>query len=177
MLRSAMLLVLLLAAVALGLVGWGAWRLERGEPLPDWLARLAVASGLVSGDQLAAAARAAAARQVEDAVWRNAAANRARALAGVRAAAWDGDRLLVMLAPGVAPSGGRARAVCEALAVPDGREAVRVRLESLDGQGTPVEAWCPGRTGATSSDASASMVRCSGTGCGSSASGGALTSA
>lgn len=142
MLRSAMLVVLVLAAVALALVAWGAWRLERGEPLPDWLARLAVTSGLVSGEQLAGAARAAEHRRVADAVWRNTAANRARAQAGVRAAAWDGDRLLVMLAPGVAPSGGRAEAICMALAVPDGADPVRVRLEALDGRGAPVEAWC-----------------------------------
>ncbi len=142
MLRAVMLVLAALAAAALALVGWGAWRLERGEPLPDWLARLAVISGLVRGDQLAEAARAAEARRVDDALWRNAAANRARAQAGVRAVAWDGDRLLVVLGPGVAPSGGRAQAICSALVVPDDAGPVRVRLEALDGQGAPVETWC-----------------------------------
>lgn len=147
MLRSAMLVVVVLAAVVLGLVGWGAWRLERGEPLPDWLARIAVGTGLVSGEELAGAARAAEHRRVADAAWRNAAANRARAQADVRAAAWDGERLLVMLAAGVGPSGARAQAICEALEMPDDVHPVRVRLESLDGQGAPVEAWCSDREG------------------------------
>ncbi len=146
MLRAVLLVLVALGAAALVLTGWGAWRLAHGEPLPDWLARLAVISGLVSGDQLAEAARAAEARRLDDALWRNAAANRARAQAGVRAAAWDGDRLLIMLASGIAPSGGRAAAICNALAVPDDADPVRVRLEALDGQGAPVESWCGRKT-------------------------------
>lgn len=137
-----MLLVAALVAVAMALAGWGAWRLERGEPLPDWLARLAVISGLVSGERLAEGVRVAEERRVADAVWRNEAANRARAQGGVRAVAWDGDRLLVMLAPGVRPAGGRAEAICGALSVPADADPVRVRLEALDGQAAPVEAWC-----------------------------------
>lgn len=141
-LRGVMLLVAALVAVAMALAGWGAWRLERGQSLPPWLARLAVAGGLVGGDRLAEAARAEDERRVADAVWRNEAANRVRGLDGVRAVAWDGDRLLAMLAPGVRPSGGRADAICAALAVREAADPVRVRLESLDGQAAPVERWC-----------------------------------
>lgn len=142
MLRGAMTLLVIVAALALLLVGWGTWQLQRGEPLPEWLGRLAVVSGLISGERLSEVARDTDSRRVADAVWRNAAANRARAQTGVRAVAWDGDRLLVMLAPGVAPSGAKARAVCEALEVAIDQEAPRVRVESLDGQGAPVEVWC-----------------------------------
>lgn len=142
MLRGAMTLLVVAAVLAFLLAGWGTWQLRRGEPLPEWLGRLAVVSGLTSGEQLAEVARDADERRVADAVWRNAAANRARALAGVRAVAWDGDRLLVLLTPGMAPSGATARAVCEVLEVAGDQQHPRVRVESLDGQGAPVEAWC-----------------------------------
>jgi hypothetical protein len=108
LLRDLMLLVGLVAALALILIGWGAWRLDSGHALPEWLSRLAVISGLMSGEQLALAARGADERRTADALSRNEVANRARAVNGVRAAAWDGDRLIVMLAPGLAPTGGRA---------------------------------------------------------------------
>jgi hypothetical protein len=146
-LRSGLLFLLLAGAAGLVLVGWSQSRSSRGEPLPEWLARLAVASGLVGRDRLAAAVETAVMTEAEKAVWRNEAANRARALAGVRAVAWDGDRLLVMLDAGVAANGDRVARVCSALAIPRDGSPVEVRLESIDGRGPPVVRWCggPGR--------------------------------
>lgn len=146
-LRAALLALLLTGGAGLVLVGWGQSRLSRGEPLPEWLERVAVASGLVGRDRLAAAVEAASVRRADEAVWRHEAANRARALAGVRAVAWDGDRLLVLLDTGIGPTGGRAARVCSALAIPRDGSPVEVRLEALDGQGAPVVRWCggPGR--------------------------------
>lgn len=146
LLRDLMLLLGLIAALALVLLGWGAWRLDRGQPLPQWLGRLAVISGLLSGEQLAAAERVADGRLAADAVSRNDLANRARAVNGVRGAAWDGDRLIVMLAAGLAPSGGRAEEICRAVDAVAATEPMRVRLESIDGRGPPVEIWCSPRS-------------------------------
>lgn len=142
LLRDLMLLIGLIAALALVLIGWGAWRLDSGRPLPEWLGRLAVISGLLSGEQLALAARGADERRTADALSRNEVANRARAVNGVRAAAWDGDRLIVMLAPGLAPTGLRAKEICRAVDAAAAADPVRVRLEALDGKSPPVESWC-----------------------------------
>jgi hypothetical protein len=142
LLRDLMLLVGLVAALALILIGWGAWRLDSGHALPEWLSRLAVISGLMSGEQLTLAARGANERRTADALSRNEVANRARAVNGVRAAAWDGDRLIVMLAPGLAPTGGRATEICRAADAAAAADPVRVRLEALDGKSPPVERWC-----------------------------------
>jgi len=142
--RDGLVLLGVVAAVLAGLFAYGASRVHRDLPLPAWMSRLAAQTGLVSEATLAEARGAAESRVVSDALWRNEAANRARELQGVRAAAWDGDRLIVMLAAGTPPSGAVAKAVCRALDVVADQDPVRVRVEALDGQGAPVESWCGG---------------------------------